>query len=68
MAGFITNYIQNTAMGMLSTGITAAGNIAGNAVGGIGGVIENGGRTVGGSMRIPFPFLQELFPFYDPPC
>jgi len=44
---FITNYIQNTAMGLLSTGITAAGGVAGNAVGGIGTVIENGGRSAG---------------------
>lgn len=47
MAGFITNYIQNTAASMLTTGITAAGNMAGNAVGGVGGLIEHGGRSVG---------------------
>ncbi|KAG9620736.1 hypothetical protein KCU64_g21635, partial [Aureobasidium melanogenum] len=47
MASFITNYIQNTAMGMLSSGITAAGNVAGNAVGGVGTVIQNSGQAVG---------------------
>lgn len=48
---FITNYIQNTAMGMLSTGITAAGGIAGNAVGGVGTMIENAGRSAGDSVE-----------------
>lgn len=51
MTGFITNYIQNkaisTATGLLEKGVTAAGTLAGNAVGGIGSVIENGGRSVG---------------------
>ncbi|KAI4834490.1 hypothetical protein E4T44_08770 [Aureobasidium sp. EXF-8845] len=47
MTGFITNYIQNTAMGMLSSGITAAGNVAGNAVGGVGTMIQNSGQAVG---------------------
>jgi len=31
MTGFITNYIQNKAMGVLATGITAAGNVAGTS-------------------------------------
>jgi PPE-repeat protein len=47
MTGFITNYIQNTAMGMLSSGITAAGNVAGNAVGGVGTMIQSSGQAVG---------------------
>jgi hypothetical protein len=50
MTGFITNYIQNTAMGMLSSGITAAGNVAGNAVGGVGTMIQNSGQAVGTGM------------------
>ncbi|KAF1356617.1 hypothetical protein BDV97DRAFT_394516 [Delphinella strobiligena] len=47
MTSFITNYIQNTATNLLATGITAAGNVAGNAVGGVGQLIENSGRSVG---------------------
>lgn len=53
MAGFITNYIQNTAASMLTTGITVAGNMAGNAVGGVGTLIENGGRSVGDGVLVP---------------
>ena len=34
-------------MGVLSTGITYAGTVAGNAVGGVGSLIENGGRAAG---------------------
>lgn len=34
-------------MGMLSSGITAAGNVAGNAVGGVGTMIQNSGQAVG---------------------
>ncbi|CAD0030260.1 unnamed protein product, partial [Aureobasidium pullulans] len=51
MTGFITNYIQNTAMGMLSSGITAAGNVAGNAVGGVGTMIQSSGQAVGNGIE-----------------
>jgi len=34
-------------MGMLSTGITAAGGLAGNAVGSVGSMIESAGRSAG---------------------
>jgi len=53
MTSFITNYIQNTAMGMLSSGITAAGNVAGNAVGGVGTMIQSSGQAVGTGMVSP---------------
>ena len=46
MVSFVTDYIQNTAASYLKTGITAAGTMAGNAVGGVGGLIENGGNAV----------------------
>lgn len=46
MVSYVTDYIQNTAAGYLKTGITAAGTMAGNAVGGVGGLIENSGRSV----------------------
>ncbi|KAG9620770.1 hypothetical protein KCU64_g21620, partial [Aureobasidium melanogenum] len=38
-------------MGMLSSGITAAGNVAGNAVGGVGTVIQNSGQAVGSGIE-----------------
>lgn len=47
MVSYVTDYIQNTAAGYLKTGITAAGTMAGNAVGGVGGLIENSGRNIG---------------------
>lgn len=48
---FITDYIQTTATGLLATGITAAGGMAGNAVGGVGALIEGGGRSIGNGIR-----------------
>jgi hypothetical protein len=65
MTGFITNYIQNTAMGMLSSGITAAGNVAGNAVGGVGTMIQSSGQAVGtGTSHYTqnVPFLSNTHP------
>jgi len=56
MTGFITNYIQNTAMGMLSSGITAAGNVAGNAVGGVGTMIQSSGQAVGNGTNLSCSF------------
>ncbi|KAF2720099.1 hypothetical protein K431DRAFT_97422 [Polychaeton citri CBS 116435] len=47
---YIKGYIADTAAGYLKTGITAAGTMAGNTVGGVGGLIENGGRSVGDSV------------------
>jgi len=47
MVSYVKNYIQDQAMGYLNTGITYAGTMAGNAVGGVGGRSENGGRSVG---------------------
>lgn len=44
---FITNYIEDKAMGYLATGLTAVGGMAGNAVGGVGSLIESSGRAVG---------------------
>lgn len=56
---FIANWaidkVQTTAAGYLTTGIKAGGNLAGNAVGGVGTLIENGGRSFGeGSKFICF--------------
>ena len=53
MTSFITNYIQDKASGLLATGLTAAGTLAGNAVGGVGSLVETGGRTVGEGTYAP---------------
>lgn len=47
MVSYVKNYLQDQAMGYLNTGLTYAGTYAGNAVGGVGSMIENGGRAVG---------------------
>lgn len=47
MVSYITDYIQNTATSYLRTGIEAAGSMAGNAVGGVGSLVESSGRNVG---------------------
>ncbi|QIW96078.1 hypothetical protein AMS68_001596 [Peltaster fructicola] len=47
MVSLVTDYIQDTAAKYLGLGITAVGTLAGNAVGGVGGLIENSGRTLG---------------------
>ncbi|WPH00298.1 Hypothetical protein R9X50_00312300 [Acrodontium crateriforme] len=44
---FIVNYVKDTAAGYLKTGLEAGGNMAGNAVGGVGTMIENSGRGLG---------------------
>ena len=49
---FITGWIQEKAEGYLKTGIQAGGTLAGNAVGGVGSMIENAGKSAGGSMSI----------------
>lgn len=50
---FIANYVQNTAATYLAAGVTAAGSMAGNAVGGVGSLIENGGRSFGEGSKQP---------------
>lgn len=59
MVSYVKNYIQDQAMGYLHTGITAAGTMAGNAVGGVGGLIENGGRSIGEGTTGPFIPLEQ---------
>lgn len=44
---FVTGWLEEKATGYLKTGIQAGGTLAGNAVGGVGGLIENSGRAVG---------------------
>lgn len=44
---YISGYIEEKAAGYLTTGINAVGSLAGNAVGGIGDLIESNGQAVG---------------------
>ena len=60
MVSYVKNYIQDQAMGYLATGITAAGTMAGNAVGGVGGLIESGGRSIGQGTTGRFTPLHTL--------
>jgi hypothetical protein len=49
MAGIVSNIIQNSLSGFVTGAVTTVGGYAGDAVGGIGNLIENGGRAVGNS-------------------
>ena len=49
---FITNWIEDKASGYLKTGIQAGGTLAGNAVGGVGGLVESAGKTAGQGMNL----------------
>lgn len=44
---YAKDWAREKAGGYLRTGIQAGGTMAGNAVGGVGSVIENGGRSFG---------------------
>lgn len=44
---FIATWVQNKASEYLKTGIQAGGALAGNAVGGVGGLIESSDRSLG---------------------
>lgn len=54
MVSLVTDYVQNTAAHYLKIGLEAAGTVAGNAVGGVGGLIEDSGKAVAnGKQRVP---------------
>ena len=44
---FIVNWVEDKVAGYAKTGIQAGGTLAGNTVGGVGGLIENAGRSAG---------------------
>ena len=52
MAGIVSNIIQNSLSGFVTGAVTTVGGYAGDAVGGIGNLIENGGRAVGNSQLL----------------
>lgn len=66
---FIVDYAKDwaldTASGYLKTGIQAGGTLAGNAVGGVGSTLENGGRAFGEGSK-PHCFFFFFFFFF--PC
>jgi hypothetical protein len=49
MAGIVTNIISNSLSGFVSGAVTTAGGYAGDAVGGIGNLIEGAGASIGNS-------------------
>lgn len=49
---YITSYIEGKAVSYLSGGVTTVGGMAGNAVGGVGSLIETTGRAVGNSENL----------------
>ena len=49
---FITGWIEEKATGYLKTGIQAGGSLAGNAVGGVGGLVEGSGRSAASGKTI----------------
>ena len=61
---FIANWaidkVQTTAAGYLKTGLQAGGNMAGNAVGGVGTLIESSGRSLGEGSKFTYARLTTL--------
>ena len=47
MLSWATGWVEDKVSGYAKTGIQAGGTLAGNAVGGVGNLIENSGRGVG---------------------
>lgn len=46
---YVSNWVTDKVAGYAKTGIQAGGSLAGNAVGGVGTLVENSGRSVGQS-------------------
>jgi len=66
---FIANWaidkVQTTAAGYLKTGLQAGGNMAGNAVGGVGTLIESSGRSLGEGSKFTYARLATLHTIYS---
>jgi hypothetical protein len=60
MAQIIQNIIQNSIGGMVTGAVTTIGGYAGDAVGGIGNMIESAGRSVGDGLHPHFSFPNSL--------
>jgi hypothetical protein len=50
MAEFVTNIIHNSLSGFVSGAVTTVGGYAGDAVAGLGNMVENGGKALGDGM------------------
>lgn len=50
MLSGIASWAEDKATNLLRTGIQAGGSLAGNAVGGVGGLVESAGQSAGNSM------------------
>jgi hypothetical protein len=44
---FVVDWVKDTVSGYAKTGIQAGGTLAGNAVGGVGSLVEGAGRSAG---------------------
>lgn len=51
---FIINYVKDTVSDYAKTGIQAGGTLAGNAVGGVGGLVEGAGKSAAGGKSVQF--------------
>ena len=54
MAQIISNIIQNSLSGMVAGAVTTAGNYAGDAVSGVGNMIEAKGHSIGNGKNVMF--------------
>ncbi len=50
---FIVNWVEDKVAGYAKTGIQAGGTMAGNAVGGVGTLVEGAGRSAANGMLLP---------------
>lgn len=56
----ITNWVEDKVAGYAKTGIQAGGTLAGNAVGGVGSLVEGAGKTAGNSKPICSTSLNQI--------
>jgi hypothetical protein len=67
MAEIVTNIIQNSLSGLVAGAVTTVGGYAGDAVSGVGNLIEQKGRTVGDGEYLHFQFIPRGYPFQTSP-
>lgn len=65
---YVTNWVTDKVAGYAKTGIQAGGTLAGNAVGGVGTLLENSGRAVGSSTNGVFPVRIDSLTYSDYRC
>jgi hypothetical protein len=57
MLSSIAGWVEDKATGYLRTGIQAGGTLAGNAVGGVGSLVEKAGQTAASGWSLPSGML-----------